>query len=117
MVGEYIFSNAHNSSLTPKFAISFCPSYFATQEANVGPKVSATRQVIQTDELTSSSSSIIKARGIRGVMPQSFHPLHMEEKRTLLAKGEETTTPQTIKASNSHVPRIHVHKKTHTIFH
>jgi hypothetical protein len=46
MVGEYVISSAHNSSLTPKFAISFCPSYFVAQEASVAPKVSATRQVI-----------------------------------------------------------------------
>ncbi len=43
MVGEYVFSCAHNCSLTPKFATSFCPSYFMTQEANVAPKVSTTR--------------------------------------------------------------------------
>ncbi len=29
MVGEYVLSNAHNSSLTPEFATSFCLSYFA----------------------------------------------------------------------------------------
>ncbi len=28
MVGEYVLSSAHNSSLTPEFATSFCPSYF-----------------------------------------------------------------------------------------
>jgi hypothetical protein len=28
MVGEYVFSSAHNSSLTQEFATSFCPSYF-----------------------------------------------------------------------------------------
>jgi hypothetical protein len=28
MVGEYVISSAQNSSLTPEFAISFCPSYF-----------------------------------------------------------------------------------------
>jgi len=27
MVGEYVLSNAHNYSLTPKFATFFCPSY------------------------------------------------------------------------------------------
>jgi hypothetical protein len=43
-------------------------------------------------------------------MPQSFHPLNMEEKRTLLAKGEEITTPQVVRASNSHVPGVHVHQ-------
>jgi hypothetical protein len=43
MVGEYVFSSAHNSNLTPKFAISFCPSYFAAQEASVAPRVFATR--------------------------------------------------------------------------
>jgi len=43
MVGKYVISSAHNSSLTPKFAISFCPSYVVTQEVSVAPKVSATR--------------------------------------------------------------------------
>jgi len=43
MVGEYVFFNAHNFSFTPKFATSFCPSYFIAQEANVAPKVSTTR--------------------------------------------------------------------------
>jgi hypothetical protein len=42
-------------------------------------------------------------------MPQSFHPLNMEEERTLLARGEETTTPQVIRASNSRVQEVHVH--------
>ncbi len=32
MVWEYVISNAHNSSLPPEFATSFCPSYYATQE-------------------------------------------------------------------------------------
>ncbi len=27
MVGEYVLSTPHNSSLTPKFATFFCPSY------------------------------------------------------------------------------------------
>ncbi len=49
MVGEYVLSSAHNSILTPKFCISFCPSYFTAQEASVAPRVSTTRQVIQTD--------------------------------------------------------------------
>ncbi len=44
-------------------------------------------------------------------MPQSFHPLNMEEKRTLLARGEETTTPQVVRASNSRVPGVHVHQE------
>jgi hypothetical protein len=43
MVGEYVFSSAHNSSFTPEFATSFCPSYFAAQEANVAPRASATK--------------------------------------------------------------------------
>jgi hypothetical protein len=43
MVGEYVHSSAHNFSLTPEFAISFCPSYFTTQEASVAPRVFATR--------------------------------------------------------------------------
>ncbi len=28
MVKEYVLSNAHNSSFTPEFSISFYPSYF-----------------------------------------------------------------------------------------
>jgi hypothetical protein len=46
MAGEHVFSSAHNSSLTPEFVTSFCPSYFATQEASVKPRVSTTKQVI-----------------------------------------------------------------------
>jgi hypothetical protein len=75
----------------------------------VAPKVSATKQVIQIDGLASSSSPITKARRARTVMPQSFCPFNTEEKCTLLARGEETTTPQAVKASNYHVPRVHVH--------
>jgi hypothetical protein len=45
-LGSMCFSSAHNSSLTPEFAISFCPFYFATQEASVASRISATRQVI-----------------------------------------------------------------------
>ncbi len=63
MVGEYVLSNAHNSSFTPEFATSFCPSYFVTQEASVALRVSATRQVIQTDGFASGSSPITRARG------------------------------------------------------
>ncbi len=44
-------------------------------------------------------------------MPQSFHPFNMEEERTLLVRGEETTAPQATKKSNSRVRRVHVHKK------
>jgi len=69
MVEEYVISSAHNSSLTPNFATSFCPSYFAAQEASVAPRVFATRQVIQTNGLASSSSPITRARGVRVVMP------------------------------------------------
>jgi hypothetical protein len=93
MVGEYVFSNAHNFSFTLEFATSFCLSYSTAQKASMAPKVFATKQVIQTDGLTSSSNLITKARGTRGVMLQSFRPFNTEEKCTLLAKGEETTTP------------------------
>jgi hypothetical protein len=58
------FSNAHNFSFTPEFATFFCPSYFAIQEANVAPRVFATRQVTQTDEFASGSSPITKAKGV-----------------------------------------------------
>jgi hypothetical protein len=79
MVGEYVLSTPRNFSLTPELAISFCPSYVAAQEANVAPRVSATRQVIQINGLASGSSPITRARGARTVMPQSFRPLNMEE--------------------------------------
>jgi hypothetical protein len=46
MVGEYVLSNAHNSSLTLKFVTFFCPSYVVAQKASVAPRVFATRQVI-----------------------------------------------------------------------
>jgi hypothetical protein len=49
-------------------------------------------------------------------MPQSFRPLNMEKKRTLLAKGGETTTPQAVRASNSRVPRVHVHQENTQFF-
>ncbi len=88
MVGEYVLSSAHNSSFTPKFATSFCLSYFTAQEANVAPKVSATRQVIQTDGITFGSSFITRAKGLRVVMPQSFRPINTEKEHTLLAKGK-----------------------------
>jgi len=111
MVGEYVLSTPHNSSLTPEFATFLCPSYVTAREANVAPRVSATRQVIHTDGLASGSSPITRARGARAVMPQSFNPLNMEEERTLLARGEETTTPQVVRASNSRVPGVHVHQE------
>jgi len=111
MVGEYVLSTPRNSSLTPELVTSFCPSYVVTQEASVAPRVSATRQVIQTDGLASGSKPITRARGARAVMPQSFRPLNMEEERTLLARGEKTTTPQAVRASNPRVPRIHVHQE------
>ncbi len=106
-----MLSSAHNSSLTPEFATYFCPSYFAVQEASVASRVSATRQVIQTDGLASASSLITRARGARAVLPQSFRPLNTEEECSLLARGEGTTTPQAVKASNSHVLGVHVHQE------
>jgi hypothetical protein len=44
-------------------------------------------------------------------MSQSFCPLNTEKERTLLARGEETTTPQVARAPNSHVPKVHVHQE------
>jgi hypothetical protein len=44
-------------------------------------------------------------------MSQSFRPLNTEEECTLLTRGEETTTPQTARASNSRVPGVHVHQE------
>jgi len=75
----------------------------------VAPKVSASRQVIQTDRLAFGSSPITRAKGVWAVMPQFFHPFNTEKKCTLLAKGEETTTPQAVRASNSRDPGVHVH--------
>ncbi len=72
-------------------------------------KVFATRQVIQINGLASSSTPITKTRGARVIMPQSFCLFNTEEERTLLARGEKTTTPQTARASNSRVPGVHVH--------
>jgi hypothetical protein len=63
MVGEYVLSCAHNSSFTPDFVTSFCPSYFVTQEVSVVPKVSATRQVIQTNGLAFGLHSVTGAKG------------------------------------------------------
>jgi hypothetical protein len=111
MVGEYVLSNTHNFSLTLEFVISFCPSYFAAQEVSVALRVFAIRQVIHTDGLAYGSSPITKVRGARVVMPQSFRPFNMEEEYTLLARGEETITPQAARASNFRVPGVHVHEE------
>jgi len=40
-------------------------------------------------------------------MPQFFCPFNTNEERTLLAKGEETITPQVVKVSNFHVLGVH----------
>jgi hypothetical protein len=111
MVGEYVLSSAHNFNSTPEFATFFCLSYIAAQEASVEPKVFDIRQVIHTDGLASGSSPITKARGVRIIMSQSFHFLNTKEERTLLARGEETTTPQVVRASNFRVPGLHVHQE------
>ncbi len=63
MVGEYVFSIPCNSNLTPEFATFFYLSYVAAQEANVAPRVFATRQVIQTNGLAFGSSPITRAKG------------------------------------------------------
>jgi hypothetical protein len=75
------------------------------------PKVFATRQVIQTNGLAFGSGPIIRARRARTVMPYFFRPFNTEEECTLFAKGEETTTPQDVRASNFRVPRVHVHQE------
>jgi len=43
-------------------------------------------------------------------MPQSFRPFNTEKERIFSARGEETNTPQVARASNFHVPRVHVHQ-------
>jgi hypothetical protein len=69
MVGEYVFSSAHNSSLKPEIVTFFCLSYFAAQEASVASRVFAIRQVIQTDGLAYGSMPITRARGAQVVIP------------------------------------------------
>jgi hypothetical protein len=49
-------------------------------------------------------------------MPQYFRPLNTEKEHTLFARGEETTPPQAIRASNSHVVGVHVHKENTQFF-
>jgi hypothetical protein len=111
MVREYVLYNAQNSNLTLEFATYSCLSYYVTYEANVAPRVSTIRQLIQTNGLTSGSRPITRARGARTIMPQSFFLLKMEEKHTLLVRGEETITPQVVRASNSRVPGVHLHQE------
>jgi hypothetical protein len=91
MVEEYVCSSAHN--FTPEIATFFFPSYFMAQEADVAPKVFITKQIIPTNGIASGSNPITRARGTRTIMSQSFRPLNTEEERTLLARGEKTTTP------------------------
>ncbi len=63
------------------------------QEASVAPKVSTIRQVIQIYGLAFGSSLLTKVRS----MPQSFCLFNTEKERTLLVRGEETTTPQAVR--------------------
>jgi hypothetical protein len=77
----------------------------------VAPKVFATRQVIQTNGLSYGSSPITRAKGACAVLPQSFRPLNIEEECILLARGDETITPQGANASNSCVLGVHVHQE------
>ncbi len=49
-------------------------------------------------------------------MTQFFCLLNTEEEHTLLARGEETTTPQAIRALNCRVPRVHVHQENTQFF-
>ncbi len=75
-----MFSPMHTILVShQKLPLFFFPSYFVAQKANVAPKVSIIRQVIQTDGLASGSIPIPRARGTRIIMQQSFHPLNMEE--------------------------------------
>jgi hypothetical protein len=111
MVGEYVLFNAHNFGFTSEFATFFYPSYVAAQKASVAPRVSTTRHVIQTNGFTSCSSPITKARGAQAIMPQSFRPFNMKEERTLLVRGEETITPQAVKALNFCVLGVHVRQE------
>ncbi len=71
----------------------FYPSYFVAQKASVASKIFTAKQKIHNNGLASGSSPITRAKGVRAVMPQSFRPFNMEEEHTLLAKGEEISTP------------------------
>jgi hypothetical protein len=73
----------------------------------VAPRVSTTMQVIQTDGLASGSNPITKVKGAQTITSQSFCAFNTKEERTLLARGEETTTPQVVRASNFRVLGIH----------
>ncbi len=54
----------------------------------MAPRISATRHVIQIDELAFSLNPITRARGVRIVMSQSFRPLNTKEKHNLLVREE-----------------------------
>jgi hypothetical protein len=56
------------------------------------------------------------ARGTQVVMAQSFPLLNTEEECILLARGEETTTPQATRASNFGVSGVRVHHKNTKFF-
>jgi hypothetical protein len=76
MVGEYVLSNAHNSSLTLEFATFLFFSYVVTQKDSVAPIVFATRQVIQTNGLAFNPNPFTRVKGPQVIMPQSFHPIN-----------------------------------------
>jgi len=58
-----IFFAVHTILVSHQNLPFFFPSYFATQEASVAPRVSTTRQAIQTDGFAFGSSPITRARG------------------------------------------------------
>jgi hypothetical protein len=113
MVREYVLSSGHNSishqNLPLLFALPISRHKRLVWHLEFLPL--GTRQVIQTNGLASGSSPITKARGVQAIMPQSFRPLNTKEERTLLAKEEETTTPQANRASNFRVLGVHVHQE------
>jgi hypothetical protein len=58
----------------------------------MAPRVSSTRQVIQTDGLTSGSNPITRARRAQVVMPQYFYPFNMEDEHFVGEEGGDYYT-------------------------
>ena len=114
MVGECVRAEVQPAGLTAEFSTSFCPSYFAAQQASAAPRVSSTRKVVQTDGLASHSGPMTRARQARAVIPKGFKPLDLEEERSYLARGEEnasSSSPSAAPPTHSREPRVFLHQE------
>jgi hypothetical protein len=92
MVGECLKVAVTQPGLAAEFSSSFCPSYFAFQQASVAPRVATTRRVVQTDGLASGTGHVTRSRGAHAVIPKSFMPLTPAQESTFLARGEDMTS-------------------------